>query len=173
MPAGWFDRIWVQLRNRKLRLDSGEENPRSRFQGTAGWVAVALLAVLFASIASVPVMRHWRLSGDYDSIGDLRNLPQGSSVRLRGTVTYSDLGQLYIQDDTGAVRIALRDPKQTFAAGQVLAVTARITARYNRQLGPSSVKLVDGVAIPAGRDALPAAELRSFRAIPSRSRSEE
>ena len=171
MPAGWFDRIWLQLRNRKLRLDSGEENPRSRFRGTAGWVAVALLAVLFASIASVPVMRHWRLRGDYDSIGDLRNLPQGSSVRLRGTVTYSDLEQLYIQDDTGAVRIALRDPKQTFAAGQVLAVRARITARYNRQLGPSSVKLVDGVAIPAGRDALPAAELRSFRTIPSRSAS--
>ncbi len=116
-------------------------------------------------------MRHWRLSQQFDLIGNLRALPDGSSARLRGTVTYSDLEHLYIQDETGAVGIALRNPKQVFEAGQVLEVTARKTSRYNRLLGPSSVGLADGVATAVGRGALPVAELQSFPTIPSRSAS--
>ncbi len=171
MPKGWFHRILVSLRIREIHRDSGEKGTRFRFPGAALWAAIGLIVVMLVSFASEPMLRHWRLGGHFDSIGDLRTLPQGSSVRLRGTVTYSDLERLYIQDDTGAVRIVLRDPKQTFNAGQILAVTARITARYNRQLGPSSVKLVDGVATPDGQTTLPAAELQSFRTIPSRSAS--
>jgi signal transduction histidine kinase/CheY-like chemotaxis protein len=171
MPEGWFHRIWARLRNRKAHPDHGEQGRQSGFSRTAGWAAVALLVVLVASVVSVPVVSRWRLRGDYNLIGELRNLPPGSMVKLRGTVTYSDLEHLYIQDDTGAVRVALKDSKQIFAAGQVLAVTARVTARYSRQLGPSSVKLVDGVATPAGRRALPPAELQSYRSIPSRAAS--
>ncbi len=132
---------------------------------------MALLAFVLAWIGVMQVLPHWRLAGHFDSIGDLRTLPDGSSVRLRGTVTYSDQDKLYIQDETGAVRIALRDPQQTFEAGRVIVVTARKTARYNRLLGPSSVGLADGVAIPDGHSALPEAELRSLKTLPSRSTS--
>ncbi len=144
---------------------------RSRIPGAALWAAVALLVVLLLLISAQPVARHWRLTGHFDSIGDLRTLPQGSKVRLRGTVTYSDGGNLYIQDETGAVRVLLKDSKQVFDAGQVLVVTARMSARYKRTFGPSSVELEDGTAIPDGQNALPAAELRSFRTLPSRSAS--
>jgi signal transduction histidine kinase/CheY-like chemotaxis protein len=137
----------------------------------AGWTAVALLAVLLALIADAPAVRHWRLSQHFDLIGNLRTLPDGSTVKLRGTVTYSDSDHLYIQDETGAVRVILRDPKQVFNAGQVLSITARETARYNRMLGPSSVGLMDGVAVPVAHNALPPADLRSFRTLPSRSES--
>ena len=171
MPQGWFGRSWISLWNRRALPESGEMNSRSRISGAVLWTAVAALAVLVAWIAAGPVSHSLRLAERFDSIGDLRNLAQGSNVRLRGTVTYSDLEHLYIQDETGAVKIALRDSNQIFAAGQVLVVTARITARYNRLLGPSSVRLVNGVATPAGRDEQPAAERRSFRTIPSRSAS--
>jgi signal transduction histidine kinase/CheY-like chemotaxis protein len=129
------------------------------------------LAVLIAGAAAVPALRHWRSTKHFDSIGDLRSLPIGSSVRVRGTVTFSNLDRLYIQDETGAVRIALRTHGQTFSAGQVLVVTARKSERYNRLLGPSSMGLADAVAIPDGHAALPAAELRSFQILPSRSMS--
>jgi signal transduction histidine kinase/CheY-like chemotaxis protein len=171
MPEGWFDRIWVSLRSRRPHPGSGNESPKSLFSRNAGWAGVALLAVLLASITAVPVVRHWRLTGQTDSIGNLRTLADGSSVRLRGTVTYSDADLLYIQDETGAVKVTLKNPKQTFDAGQVLVVTARKTSRYNRLLGPSSVGLTDGVAVPDGQSALPVAELRSFQTLPSRSAS--
>jgi len=170
MPERWFDRIWVSLRGRKRPQESDEETSLSRFSG-GGWTAVALLVVLLASVAAVPVVRHLRLSQQFDSIGNLRTVPDGSSVTLRGTVTYCDTEHLYIQDETGAVKIALKNPKQNFDAGQILVVKVRKTSRYNRLLGPSSVGLVDGVAIPDGQTVLPMAELRSFQTLPSRSAS--
>jgi signal transduction histidine kinase/CheY-like chemotaxis protein len=111
--------------------------------------------------------------GHFDQIGELRALPKGSSVRLHGTVTYSDGERLYIQDETGAVSIKLKGPLpyRTFDAGQILVVTARTTSRYNRLFGPSSVELVDGEVTPDGQNTLPAAELRSFQTLPSRATS--
>lgn len=90
MPKGWFDRIWASLWNRKPHPSSGEMSSRSWFPGAALWAAVVLFAVVLASIAALPVVRHWHLSEHFDSIGDLRTVPVGSSVRLRGTVTYFD-----------------------------------------------------------------------------------
>ena len=171
MPKGLFDRIWISRWSQGVHPRSGGGSSRSRYSGAALWGAVTLLAVLVASIAAVPVVRHWRDLEQFDSIGALRALPQGSSVRLHGTVTYSDEEHLFIQDGTGAVRIALRDPKQIFNAGQVLVVTAHTTSRYNRQFGPSSVGLADAVATPDGQTSLPTAELRSFQTLPSRSTS--
>jgi signal transduction histidine kinase/CheY-like chemotaxis protein len=171
MPKGLIDRIWISRWSQGIHPRSSGRSSRSWHSGAVLWGAVVLLAVSLVWIAAAPVVRHWRPMGQFNLIGDLRSLPQGSSVRLHGTVTYSDLEHLYIQDKSGAVRIALRNSKQIFNAGQVLVVTARTTSRYNRLFGPSSVGLVDGVATPDGQNTLPAAELRSFQTLPSRSTS--
>ena len=165
------DRFRFSFWSRKPEPNSGEVRPESLRSRGVGRVVAALLAVLLALFAVGPVVRQWRHMDHFDLIGDLRALPQGSSVKLHGTVTYSDQEHLYIQDDTGAAKVALKDPKQTFGAGQILVVTARTTSRYNRLFGPSSVGLVDGVATPDGQNTLPAAELRSFQTLPSRSAS--
>jgi signal transduction histidine kinase/DNA-binding response OmpR family regulator len=173
MPGGWFDRVRIAFR----RGDTGpargaERGLRRASSSVAVWTAAAALSVLLGSIAVAPGARPWRLTERGDAIGSLRKLPVGSTVRLRGTVTYSDGERLFIQDDTGAARIALKNPRQIFRAGQVLAVTARTTNRYDRLSGPSSVGLVDGVATLDGHSALPVAELRSFQTLPSRSMSD-
>ncbi|MGD0096339.1 MAG: response regulator [Terracidiphilus sp.] len=171
MPTGWFGRVRAWFWNRKAHPSPEAKNSKAWIPSAALWAGVALLVVFLVWNAAAPIEHHWRLTGHFDSIGDLRTLPQGSQVRLRGTVTYSDGDNFYIQDKTGAVRVVLRDRKQIFNAGQVLVVTARMSARYKRTFGPSSVELVDGTAIPDGQAALPAAELRSFRTLPSRSAS--
>ncbi len=166
-----MDRIGVSVRGRKPVKESDEESVLSRFARGGGWTAVGLFALLLSSIVAVPVVRHWRISQQFDSIASLRAVPNGSIVTLRGTVTYGDREHLFIQDDTGAVKIALKNPKQNFEAGQILVIKARKTSSYNRSSGPSSVGLVDGVATPDGQSALPVAELRSFQTLPSRSAS--
>lgn len=65
----------------------------------------------------------------------------GGKVHLRGVVTYSDATQLYIQDDTGAVRIGFSTPHRMYSPGEVVLVTASKTKPYDPQLGPSSVDL--------------------------------
>lgn len=171
MSGGRLFRAWNALTQRDFHPDSGDKKPPSSLSRALVWTAASLLVLLLGAVAAVLVLNHGRFFDRFDSIGALRNLPIGGTIKLRGTVTYSDSDQLYIQDATGAVRIAFKIPHRIFPAGQVLVVTARKTNRYNRLLGPSSVDLGDEVLAPAGLGALPVAELRSFQTLPSRSMS--
>jgi len=171
MAAGLLERIRGALRGRS---SSGSATQSRQWAEPVHLVTVAMAlaaAAFLVSVVAEPVLRSWGLTQHFDTIGDLRILPIGSNVRLRATVTYSDLDRLFIQDDTGAVKLALNGAKQTFNAGQVVVVTARKTQRYNRLLGPSSVGLADWVVTSDGTSGLPAPELHSFQSLPTRSMS--
>ncbi len=128
-----------------------------------------LWLVIVAATLSIPIVHYTHILKKVDSISSLRTLPIDNWTKLRGIVTYSDPTQLYIQDDTGAVRIAFQSPHRMYPAGEILIVTARKTQAYDWQLGPSSVDLQDAILQPVGFWFLPTAYVRSIQTLPSRS----
>ena len=67
----------------------------------------------------------------------------GSRVRLLGVVTYADIpgNRFWIEDETGAVAIAVNPDGAGVHTGETVFVEARKTARYDPMRGPSSVGL--------------------------------
>lgn len=130
---------------------------------------VAFFLAIAVAVLAIPTLRYTHILENADSISSLRTLPIDAHVKLRGIVTYSDPTQLYIQDDTGAVRIAFQIPRRVYPVGEILVVTARKTQAYDWQLGPSSVDLQDATLQPVGFWFLPTAYVRSIQTIPSRS----
>ena len=105
------------------------------------WGRVCGVVVLLSAIATIPVSKVVRLWRQAVPISAVRVLPVGSTVWIRGSVTYSDPTQLFLQDDSGAVRIGFPHPQRSYHFGQVLIVNARKNHAYEPQLGPSSVDL--------------------------------
>ena len=134
-------------------------------------LAILILATLAVTVTSSHVVERVRaiLFNQRSTIIELRELPVGAVVHLAGVVTYIDPngGQLWLQDETGAINVAVNRPATGLSAGDSVKLTGTKTHIYNILQGLSSVGLKN-VAITRSAVAirLPQAEPVTLKTFP-------
>src|SRR6202034_2237029 len=112
----------------------------------SGLTGIRIAAILGPVLgAGIVCTEHWQGSvlSRNNTIQELQDLPVNSAVHLLGVVTYVDEpgGRFWIQDETGAMPIAIQPGQATAHVGEDLSIDATKTARYDRLQGPNSVGL--------------------------------
>ena len=140
----------------------------------ARWRILFGLTVILIAVGIFLVVHRLHLSASGDdliAIGSLQEIPLGGRVRLRGVVTYADEGQVFVQDQTGSIRIDLMGSRERYRATEMVTVVASTTAKYNQLTGPSSVRLVNVETEKREAGSLPPPEPAKFQTAPGRARS--
>lgn len=93
---------------------------------------LAALGLVFACTKAV----HLGAFRQFDSIGALQMLPDGSIARLRGTVTFCDSvsDRLFLEDGTGVVRILLNGHPCRVRPGDMVDVAVAISRSSGRAI---------------------------------------
>jgi signal transduction histidine kinase/CheY-like chemotaxis protein len=147
----------------------GEIKVASRVHHWRNWGLAALMVctVLVSALA-------WRAqkssvgTGHVLAIHDLSRVPEDSQVEILGVVTYVDLARrlAYLQDNTGALSLALPTGRDAPAVGDRLKIKARLAFEDGTgDLGTQSVRLRDLVLEREAHAVLPRpqrAELDDF-----------
>ncbi|HEY6448103.1 MAG TPA: EAL domain-containing protein [Acidobacteriaceae bacterium] len=112
---------------------------------------VACSVLLLAGIAAA-ASYHLRFYVTRNTIQQLQDLPVGHAVRLAGAVTAVDAAgdRFWLQDDTGAIRVARPGGAAPVHVGESVGLEAVKRAHYDDAVGPDSVRL-DRIAIYALR----------------------
>jgi diguanylate cyclase (GGDEF)-like protein len=118
--------------------------------GTRGIRIAGISSLMVVAALGSGTLWHWSVSR-HCAVQDLREVPVGSRVCLLGVVTYADIpgNRFWIEDETGAVAIAVNPDGAGVHTGETVFVEARKTARYDPMRGPSSVGLQEVRIRPA------------------------
>jgi diguanylate cyclase (GGDEF)-like protein len=127
-------------------------------KGVTGYRIAAILGPLLGAGIVCTALWQWSVLSRHNAILELQDLPVNSAVHLIGVVTYVDEpgGGFWLQDETGAIRIAANPVVAGVHVGQTVSINATKTSRYDRNKGPVSVGLERiGVHPTAARVRLP------------------
>ncbi|MGC2638134.1 MAG: EAL domain-containing protein [Acidobacteriaceae bacterium] len=118
-------------------------------------IPVACSLLLLAGVAAA-AWHHFRFYVTRNTVRQLQEWPIGDAVRLAGVVTAVDPagGRFWMQDDTGAILVALPRGAAAVHVGESVGLEAVKRAHYDDAVGPDSVRL-DRIAIHALRAQAP------------------
>jgi diguanylate cyclase (GGDEF)-like protein len=103
----------------------------------------ALSGLLVVAILMLAAAWYYSLLSKRNTIQELQELPVGSTVRLVGVVTCVDEpgGKFWMEDETGALPIAVSPRAAGVHLRQTVKVKAIKASQYNSNLGPASIVL--------------------------------
>jgi PAS domain S-box-containing protein len=123
------------------------------------------LAFVAASVAALFVLWPFLFGVQPEiNIHDLKRLRIGNPAVLSGVVTFSDdeTRRFYLQDDTGALRIQLRNQDPLPERGDRVTISGTLDSEYVASLGMKSVQFAALKVKTTGKELLPAAERRGI-----------
>jgi signal transduction histidine kinase/CheY-like chemotaxis protein len=140
------------------------------------WTLVALLSLMLA--LGWQYCRRKNYLGPFNqvnSIATLVDMPAGSHVCIRGTVTYYDFASryLYVQDATGAICIRSLARDWNLHPGDRIEVQADTTGGFDGRTGPDSVAFSNARVKVKGRATLPLPLQAVTRNLPLLGRASE
>jgi diguanylate cyclase (GGDEF)-like protein len=103
----------------------------------------AVLGPVLCAWVLAPTLCQGSVLSKHNTIAELQSLPVNSAVHLTGVVTWLDAadGLFWIQDETGAIPIAVNPLPAGLHAGEAVVVEGAKTTRRETPGGPASVGL--------------------------------